>query len=42
VVADGVRVPAGARYERLAIVPARACEPRGGERVEHGLLLKPL
>jgi NDP-sugar pyrophosphorylase family protein len=42
VVADGVRVPAGARYERLAIVPAAACEPRGDERVEGGLLLRSL
>jgi NDP-sugar pyrophosphorylase family protein len=41
VVADGVRVPAGARYRRCAIVPAGACEPAGTERVERDLLIAP-
>jgi mannose-1-phosphate guanylyltransferase len=40
IVADGVRIPRGARYERCAIVPAgsRASEP--DERVEGGLLIR--
>lgn len=42
VVADGARVPAGARYERSAIVPAGSCEPQPGERVDGDLLIAPL
>jgi NDP-sugar pyrophosphorylase family protein len=41
VVADGVRVPAGARYSRCALVPAGACAAVAGERVERGLLIAP-
>lgn len=39
VVGDGCRIPAGARYERCAIVPAAACEPPAGARVEGDLLI---
>ncbi len=39
VVADGCRIPAGARYERCAIVPASACEPQAGARTEGDLLI---
>ena len=40
IVADGVTIPAGARYDRCAIVPAgnRVAEP--DERVESGLLIR--
>jgi NDP-sugar pyrophosphorylase family protein len=41
VVADGARVPARSAYERCAIVPAGACEPRAHERVEGDLLISP-
>jgi hypothetical protein len=41
VVADGARIPAGARYERCAIVPASACGPTPGQRVENALLIAP-
>jgi NDP-sugar pyrophosphorylase family protein len=42
VVGDGVRVPAGARYERCAIVPAGARTPGSGERIDGDLLVAPL
>jgi NDP-sugar pyrophosphorylase family protein len=42
VVADGARVPPGARYESMAIVPAGPRRPREDERIEHGLLLRAL
>ncbi len=41
VVADGARVPAGASYQRCAIVPAESCEPTGRQRVEGDLLSAP-
>lgn len=43
VLGDGVRIPAGARYERCAIVPAaagRVADARG--RLDGGLLIAPL
>jgi NDP-sugar pyrophosphorylase family protein len=39
VVADGARVPGGARYERCALVPAAACAP--DDRVDGDLLVAP-
>lgn len=39
VVADGCRIPAGARYERCAIVPAAACGPQPDARIEGALLI---
>lgn len=42
IVADRVRVPEGARYERCAIVPAASGDPEPGERIEGDLLIKPL
>jgi len=42
IVGDGVRIPAGARYERCAIVPARDRVPAARERVEGGLLIAPI
>ena len=41
IVAAGVRIPAGARYSRCAIVPAAACGPAAADRVERGLLVAP-
>jgi NDP-sugar pyrophosphorylase family protein len=41
VVADGARVPARARHERCAIVPAGACDPRAHEHIEGDLLISP-
>lgn len=41
VVADGARVPARSSYRRCAILPAAACEPKGDERIEAGLLIAP-
>ncbi len=41
IVADGARIPAGARYQRCAIVPAGACAAPATGRVEHGLLIAP-
>ena len=40
IVADRARVPAGARYEGCAIVPAGTLTPVNGERIEHGLLIR--
>jgi NDP-sugar pyrophosphorylase family protein len=42
VVADGVRVPPGVRWTRLAVVPAGCCAPRAGDRRAGDLLLSPL
>jgi len=42
VVADGVRVPPGARWTRLAVVPAECCTPGPGDRRAGDLLLSPL
>ncbi len=40
IVCDGVQVPAGARYERSAIVRADGRVPAAGERIEGNLLLR--
>jgi NDP-sugar pyrophosphorylase family protein len=40
IVADGARIPDGARYERCAMVPAGMRSPADGERVEGTLLIK--
>jgi NDP-sugar pyrophosphorylase family protein len=42
IVCDGVRIPDGARYERVAIAPARASPPGGGAYVDGALLIKPI
>jgi mannose-1-phosphate guanylyltransferase len=42
VVGDGATISAGARFERCAIVPANGREPAAGERLESGLIVKPL
>ena len=42
VVADGVRVPPGVRWTRLAVVPAACCAPGPGDRRVGDLLLSPL
>jgi NDP-sugar pyrophosphorylase family protein len=42
VVADGVRVPPGVRWTRLAVVPAGCCEPGAGDQRAGDLLLSPL
>lgn len=42
ILGDGVRIPAGAVYERCAIVPANDHAPAPQERIEDGLLLRPL
>lgn len=42
ILADGVRIPAGAVFERYAIVPANDYVPTAHERIEDGLLLRPL
>ena len=34
IVADGARIPDGARYERCAIVPAGDLVPAAGERID--------
>jgi NDP-sugar pyrophosphorylase family protein len=39
ILCDGVVVPAGARYQRCAIVPARDYVPRGRQRIEGNLLI---
>jgi NDP-sugar pyrophosphorylase family protein len=41
VVGDGARVPVGARFERCVLLPAAACEPAPGQRVEGDLLVAP-
>jgi NDP-sugar pyrophosphorylase family protein len=41
VVADGARIPDGARFERCVLLPAGACEPAPGQRMEHDLLIAP-
>jgi NDP-sugar pyrophosphorylase family protein len=42
IVGDGARIPDGARYTRCAIVPADGRAARAGERIECGLLIKPI
>jgi NDP-sugar pyrophosphorylase family protein len=42
IVCDGVRIPADASFERCAIVPAGARDPRDDERLDGGLLIRPL
>jgi NDP-sugar pyrophosphorylase family protein len=42
IVADGVRVPPGVRWHRLAVVPAAHCEPRSGDERIGNLLLAPI
>ena len=42
VVADGVRVPAGCRFERRAIIPATGRTPAAGETILGNLLIAPL
>jgi NDP-sugar pyrophosphorylase family protein len=39
IVCDGVRLPAGARYRRCAIVAADGRKPKAGQRLEEGLLI---
>lgn len=39
IVTDGVRVPPGARWQRLAVVPAACCAARPGDVVNGNLLL---
>ncbi|HSC29837.1 MAG TPA: NDP-sugar synthase [Vicinamibacterales bacterium] len=40
IVGDGARIPAGAAFERCAIVAADGRRPAGDERIEGGLLLR--
>jgi mannose-1-phosphate guanylyltransferase len=42
VVADGVRVPPGVRWRRLAVVPAERCAPGPGDQTMGDLLLAPI
>jgi NDP-sugar pyrophosphorylase family protein len=42
VVGDGAVIPAGARFERCAIVPANGHPPGPAERLESDLIVKPL
>lgn len=42
IVGDGARIPPDISLTRAAIVPAGSCEPSGDERIEHGLLIRPL
>ena len=42
VIADGVRVPPGVRWNRLAVVPADCCAPREGDQRVGDLLLAPI
>ena len=42
IVGDGAQIPDGARYTRCAIVPADGRTARAGERIEGGLLIKPI
>jgi NDP-sugar pyrophosphorylase family protein len=39
IVCDGAVVPAGARYQRCAILPAAGCTPTGKQRIEGSLLI---
>lgn len=39
IVCDGTRIPAGARYERCAILPASGRTPAKGERIDGALLV---
>jgi mannose-1-phosphate guanylyltransferase len=39
IVCDGVQIPAGARYQRCAIVPAAGRQPKAGQRIERDLLI---
>lgn len=41
VVADGVHIPAGARYERCVIIPSAACDVAPGQRLDGDLLVAP-
>jgi mannose-1-phosphate guanylyltransferase len=42
IVTDGVRVPPGVRWRRVAVVPAGCCEPRSGDERVGDLLLAPI
>ncbi len=42
IVGDGAEIPAGASFDRCAIVPADGRTPAAGERLEQGLLVRPL
>ena len=42
IVGDGAKIPAGARYTRCAIVPSDGRSARADERIEGGLLIKPI
>jgi NDP-sugar pyrophosphorylase family protein len=42
IIADGVRVPAGVEWRRVAVVPARCCEPRPADTRVGNLLLAPI
>jgi mannose-1-phosphate guanylyltransferase len=42
IVADGVRVPAGVRWTRRAVVPATACPPAPGDELTGDVLLSPI
>ena len=42
IVTDGVRVPAGARWQRKAVVPAGCCAASPGDEVTGDLLLAPI
>jgi NDP-sugar pyrophosphorylase family protein len=42
IVADGVRIPEGARFEHCAIVPAAGRTPTSDEQIEQGLLIRRL
>lgn len=42
VLGDGVRIPAGARYERCAVVPAAGRDPGPRGRIDGELLIAPL
>ena len=42
ILGDGVQIPAGAVYERCAIIPANDHVPAPHERISDGLLLRPL
>lgn len=42
ILADGVRVPSGARWTRVAVVRAEGRSPQGQERLEHDNLLAPI